>query len=582
VVCLYAVYHLVRNAKSRPPGSSASYHFFALVTDGGFIPFYIFTVLLSRRNSDMEAGTIGRWRTMFPTDEETNKVLTTTWLTSIANAGLHLLSLFLDLYLLIVFRKISNLPPDMNPLEDNLTSRRKTKQKHKNSSISAITPLTGDNEKRFSNQSSVPSERFSQNDPLLAGDIPSPSKHQVAFMHTRTNSDMTYSPHTPQSARQSKERFSMYSQPQSTRQSKRTLNHRDDLLRRDDDDDNETLAQRKSMLAQQANIKRHSRPESYISKSDKEQLFYTPPGTAQSGKQDHAGDLSLQRNSRETLQDDNWFVHPDDNKEPKYEQQQQQQQAQQPYTQPYEQQEEQYLAPVPKQTMFNTNNNFSMGYNTLSPYDDVSDVEDQTMAPQPLRMNPPTPPPAATVYEKKITPPVTPKRTYATTSISTEETINRPDSRGGTPKSRKYGDLKAATSGIRSGNSAANSPNTSPTKGSFRKQPNHFPSATKQYVSNTPPAHSPVKNSPFSLDKKSYTSVRRTGDAAFIPVKGQSPRVVSRSGVDYMNPYEFDDSDLGTPGRRRDVSGKIAEEGRGGVGSSGWGGMTYRKISGIS
>jgi hypothetical protein len=522
----------------------------------------------------MEAGTAGRWRTMFPTDEETNKVLNTTWLTSIANAGLHLLSLFLDLYLLIVFRKISNLPPDMNPLEDNLTSRRKTKHKHKNSSISAITPLTCDNEKRFSNQSSVPSERYSQNDSLLAGDIPSPSKHQVAFLHTRTNSDMTYSPHTPQSARQSKERFSMYSQPPSTRQSKRTLNHRDDLHRRDDDDDNETLAQRKSMLAQQANIKRHSRPESYISKSDKEQ-FYTPPGTAQSGKQDHAGDLSLQRNSRETLQDDNWFVHPDDDKEPEYEQEQQ------PYSRPYEHQEEEYLAPVPKQTMFNTNNNLSMGYNTLSPYDDVSDVEDQTMAPQPLRMNPPTPPPAQTVYEKKITPPATPKRTYATTSISTEETSNRPDSRGGTPKSRKYGDLKAATSGIRSGNSAAESPNTSPTKGSFRKQPNHFPSATKQYVSNTPPAHSPVKNSPFSLDKKSYTSVRRTGDAAFIPVKGQSPRVVSRSGVDYMNPYEFDDSDLGTPGRRRDVSGKIAEEGRGGVGSSGWGGMTYRKISGI-
>jgi hypothetical protein len=528
----------------------------------------------------MEAGTAGRWRTMFPTDEETNKVLNTTWLTSIANAGLHLLSLFLDLYLLIVFRKISNLPPDMNPLEDNLTSRRKTKHKHKNSSISAITPLTCDNEKRFSNQSSVPSERYSQNDSLLAGDIPSPSKHQVAFLHTRTNSDMTYSPHTPQSARQSKERFSMYSQPPSTRQSKRTLNHRDDLHRRDDDDDNETLAQRKSMLAQQANIKRHSRPESYISKSDKEQ-FYTPPGTAQSGKQDHAGDLSLQRNSRETLQDDNWFVHPDDDKEPKDEQEQQEQQ---PYLRPYEQQEEEYLAPVPKQTMFNTNNNFSMGYNALSPYDDVSDVEDQTMAPQPLRMNPPTPPPAQTVYEKKITPPVTPKRTYAatTTSISTEESSNRPDSRGGTPKSRKYGDLKAATSGIRSGNSAANSPNTSPTKGSFRKQPNHFPSATKQYVSNTPPAHSPIKNSPFSLDKKSYTSVRRTGDAAFSPVKGQSPRVVSRSGVDYMNPYEFDDSDLGTPGRRRDVSGKIAEEGRGGVGSSGWGGMTYRKISGIS
>jgi hypothetical protein len=49
-----------------------------------------------------------------------------------------------------------------------------------------------------------------------------------------------------------------------------------------------------------------------------------------------------------------------------------------------------------------------------------------------------------------------------------------------------------------------------------------------------------------------------------------------------MNPYEFDDSDLGTAGRRRDVSGKIAEEGRGGAGASGWKGMTYRKISGMT
>jgi hypothetical protein len=504
---------------------------------------------------------------MFPTDEETNKVLTTTWLTSIATASLHLLSVFLDLYLLIIFRKISNLPPDMNPLEDNLTSRRKTKHKHKNSSISALTPLTGDKEKRFSNQSSVPSERFSQADPLLSGtgEIPSPSKNQVAFLHTRTNSDTTYSPHTPHSARQSKERFTMYSQPPSDRQSRRTLNHRDDLLQRDDLDDNETLAQRKAMLAQQANIKRHSRPGSYVSKSSKEQ-FYTPPGTAQSGKQEDAGDLSLQRNSRETLQDDNWFVHPDQDHVPA--------------------QEQHYLAPPPQQSMFNTNNNnnVNQGYKTLSPYDDVSDMEEEPMVPQPLRMNPPTPPPVQSFDEKKSTPPTSLKRTQTTSSISTDDTFSRPDSRGGTPKSRKYGDLKAATNGIRSANSAANSPNTSPTKGSFRNQPNHFPSATKQYVSNAPPpaAHSPVKNSPFSLDKKSYTSVRRTGETAFIPVKGQSPRVVSRSGVDYMNPYEFDDSDLGTAGRRRDVSGKIAEEGRGGIGASGWGGMTYRKISGIS
>lgn len=463
------------------------------------------------------------------------------------------------------------MPPDMNPLEDNLTSRRKTKHKHKNSSMSAITPLTGDHEKRFSAQSTAASDRFSQADPLISKDIPSPNKNQVAFMHTRTNSDMTYSPHTPHSARQSKERFSMYSQAPTAQQSRRSLNHRDDLLRRDDMDDNETLAQRKSMLAQQANIKRHSRNDSYVANPSKEQ-FYTPPSTAQSDKLPTTGDLSLQRNSRETLQEDNWFVHPDQDDHD-------------------HEQEVHHPAPARKQSMFSSKHNSNTGYNTLSPYDDVSDVEDERelekpMMPQPLRMNPPTPPPAQVFTQKPHTPPSGLKRTQTTTSISTDATFNRShsQSRSGTPKSRYYGDLKAATSGIRSGNSPLNSPHTSPTKGSFRNQPNQFPSATKQYISNTPPpsSHSPVKNSPFTLDKKSYTSVRRTGETAYMPVKGQSPRVVSRSGVDYMNPYEFDDSDLGTPGRRRDVSGKVAEEGRGGMGASGWKGMTYRKISGIA
>lgn len=498
---------------------------------------------------------------MFPTDDDSNKVLKTTWLTATTVGGLHVASLFLDMYLVIVFRKISKLPPDMNPLEDNLTSRRKSKHKHKNSSISAVTPLNSSNEKRFSAQSTVAGERHSQADPLLSKDIPCPDKTQVAFLHTRTDSATTYSPHTPNSARHSKERFSMYSQPATARQSRRSLNHRDDLHRLDDEDDGQTLAQRKSFLAQQANIKRHSRNESSVTLSSAKQEFYTPPTTAKSDKQEAAGDLALQRNSRENLQNDNWFVYPDQDVE--------------------REQEQHYPAPAPKQSMFASNK----GYNTLSPYDDVSDIEeevDKPMMPQPLRMNPPTPPPAMVFDEKKSTPPPAGlKRTQTTTSVSTDATFDRSHSRSETPKSRYYGDLKTATQGVRNGNSASNSPSTSPSKGSFRNQPNHLPSATKQYAVNTPPPqpkYGLVSNSPFTLNKKSYTSVRRTGEANYTPVQGHSPRVISRSGVDYINPYEFDDSDLGTPGRRRDVSGKVAEEGRGGH----WSGMTQRKVSGMA
>ncbi|CAI9631796.1 unnamed protein product [Alternaria burnsii] len=569
VVSLYAIYHLIRNPKTRPAGSSASYHFFALITDAGFIPFYVFTILMARRNSDETPATIGRWRTMFPTDNETNIVLMTTWITAIVTGGLHLISAVIDMYLAILFRKIAKLPPDMNPLEDNLTSRRRTKHKHKNSSISAITPLTSDQEKRFSDQSTISGDRDSKTPSYIYSEIPSPNKSQVAFMHTRTDSETTYSPHTPASARQSRERFSMYSQPPSAYQSRKELNTREDLLSQDED--NQTLAQRKSMLSQQANIKRHSRTDSYINSSSK-QDFHSRPATARSLKQEASGDLSLQRNSQQSLKNDNWFVHPD--QEDEY--------------------DDNHLSPPPKQSMFSTNG--KNGYNTISRYEDVSDMEDEAevpMVPEPLRMNPlsqnppsplPSPPPTNTFEEnnqKNTPPPAGLQRTLTTTSISTEKTFDRSHSRSGTPKSRYYGNLKAATEGVRSANSPSNSPSSSPTKGSsFRQQPNQFPSATKQYAVNTPPPvpqHN-LTNSPFTLHKKSYTSIKRTGEANYTPVKGQSPRVISRSGVDYINPYEFDDSDLGMPGRRRDVSGKIAEEGRGGA----WGGMKQRTVSGVA
>ncbi|KAF2472893.1 uncharacterized protein BDR25DRAFT_258398 [Lindgomyces ingoldianus] len=562
--CLYAIYHLLRAAKGRPPGSSASYHFFALVMDAGLIPFYVFTAMLAIRNYNEEAGTNGRWRTFFPTDEETNKVLHAAWLTATALGGLHCASLFLDLYLVLVFRKIARLPPDMNPLEENLTSRRKRKHKHKNSSISAITPLTED-DKRFSAMSAgttVVGSRHSQADPLMGEkDLPPPDVSKVPFMHTRTNSDVAYSPHTPSSALQS--RHSLYSQPASAHQSRADLHRRQDLYRKDDSDDNETLAQRKSFLAQQA-IKRSSRPNSMVSSK---QEFYTPPTTAD--KNGDSDDISLQDN-RESLQTDNWFVHGRSVDEP----------------------EQDHCNPG-KRTMFPSKTQ-TQGYNAVPMEYDVSDEEfEPPMMPQPLRMNPPTPPPTKTfTSEARSTPqPASLQRTHTTTSISSEATFSRSPTRASTPKTRYYGDLKAATQGIRSGGySPANSPSASPTKSSFT--PNNLPSAVKKYTTNSPStAKNYASNSPLSLDKKNYASIRRTGETSYTPVKNQSPRVVSRSGVDYEGDYSFDGdtSDLGIPGRRRDVSGKVAEEGRGGVANlaSRWGGMrgsglTYRKVSGVA
>ena len=212
------------------------------------------------------------------------------------------------------------------------------------------------------------------------------------------------------------------------------------------------------------------------------------------------------------------------------------------------------------------------------------------MMPQPLRMNPPTPPPAKIFNRPEVqrTPPPPLQRTSTVLSLSSDATFNRSPSRASTPKSRYYGDLKAATSGIRNGgDSPANSPGNSPTKTGFNA--NHLPSAARQYTTNSPIAAANLeKHSPFSLDKKSFASVRRTGEAGHTPVKAQSPRVVSRTGVDYVGNYAFEDDDVtdrGTPGRGRNVSGKMAEEGLagrwGGMGGMG-GGLTYRRVSGVA
>ncbi|KAE8853937.1 hypothetical protein HRS9122_00929 [Pyrenophora teres f. teres] len=533
-VCLYAVYHLLRNPKTRPAGSSASYHFFALIADCSFIPFYIFTVLMARRNADMQAGTTGRWRTMFPTDAETDKILMTTWLTGIVVGALHLVSTFLDMYLALVFRKISKLPPGMNPLENNLTSRRKTKHKHKNSSISASTPLTSYEEKRFSDQSTVAGDQTSRPVSLIYSDFKSPEK-TIAFMHTRTASNSPYSPHTPASARQSRERHSLYSQPASAHQSRKDINNRGDLLNRQDSE-HQTLAQRKSMLSEKANIKRHSRNDSYITTASRQDV-YNQSVENQAEKQDAAGDLSLQRNSLQSLKQDNWFVYPEQDEE---------------------HEEHHSPAPTQRQSMFSSNAN--KGYATLSPYDEPSDIEDEAaehLMPQPLQMNP--------------QPHHQPHRA--------SKPPREPPPRGRSPSNEPTPAPAHAKRVHTQQNHNQQTPST----------PNHLPSATKQYAINTPPAvpshtsNTPNPASPFSLHKKSYTSIKRTGDTGYTPQKAQSPRVVSRSGVDYVNPYEFDDEDLGTlglgrgGGRRRDVSGKIAEEGRGG-------GMTVvqRRVSGVA
>ena len=188
---VYAVYHLARSSKARTPGSSASYMIFAAIIDTGLIPFYAFTALMAHTEYLEPSDTSGRWKTLFGADSATYKILYSTFLLSVVNGSLHACSLVISIYLAIIFRKISRLPPDMNPLEDNLTSRahKRNKSSMIDNRTSEVTTVTTSSKR----ESGV-------EDPLL-----SPPRN-VPFMHTRTNSTDNISdiPHPNASPRASK------------------------------------------------------------------------------------------------------------------------------------------------------------------------------------------------------------------------------------------------------------------------------------------------------------------------------------------------------------------------------------------
>ncbi|KAL9117109.1 MAG: hypothetical protein Q9187_006357 [Circinaria calcarea] len=150
--------------------------------------------------------TEGRWRTVFGNDPDNQKIIFSTFLFSVVNGSFHLISLVLSIYLAMIFRKISKLPPDMNPLEDNLTSRHK-----RNKSSLSVGPM----------------EAGKNRDSHLSAPLMDPSR-TVPFMHTRTESYTSISSPTRRPA--SNHRVSrtdlpspVYQQPPSQRSSRANI-----------------------------------------------------------------------------------------------------------------------------------------------------------------------------------------------------------------------------------------------------------------------------------------------------------------------------------------------------------------------
>lgn len=182
----YAVYHLARSSKERTPTSSASYMIFAAIMDAGLIPFFVFTAIISRSQYTQGVDVSGHWQTLFNTTDATFKIVFSTFLVSVVGGSLHLISLTISIYLATIFRKISKLPPDMNPLEDNLTSRHKrNKSSRIDNHMSQMTDVTATN------------RGSKADDPLV-----SPPR-TVPFLHTRaeTLADIPHPNTSPRASR---------------------------------------------------------------------------------------------------------------------------------------------------------------------------------------------------------------------------------------------------------------------------------------------------------------------------------------------------------------------------------------------
>ncbi|KAI3402259.1 hypothetical protein diail_188 [Diaporthe ilicicola] len=138
--CVYGIFHLARPAGARPPGSAAGYQIFSAISDLTALPLYAFGAL-SVHNSSTE------WATLLNPQSLMDYFLPSLYYTLIGGGAMHFFSLCISLWLALKFRQIVRMPPDCNPLEDNLTSRQH--KRNKSSMATASTFLTED-EKRLS------------------------------------------------------------------------------------------------------------------------------------------------------------------------------------------------------------------------------------------------------------------------------------------------------------------------------------------------------------------------------------------------------------------------------------------------
>ncbi|KAK0901477.1 hypothetical protein LTR91_013012 [Friedmanniomyces endolithicus] len=574
LITLYAVYHLLRAAKGRTPASSASYHIFALIMDTALVPLYIYIVLLLNNSRQLPvpqygaSGNMlaGKWRltSVFDTQRGTDLLLLVTFIGAAVIAGLHLLSCGLDLYLIIVFRKISALPPDMNPLEDNLTGRNRSvmKHKYKNSemTVNSTTSLGNENMSKHMSASTLSvnnQSRLSVNTDTGAQQLP--------FGHSRNGSkaSLAFSPHNPESARISRHQFeghqdSYHSAATSPRRSRYEMRPDGKLeVRSRGGSQSPSKSNRSSVVVEAMNV---STGDLAMREKDLPTVPAEEIGRALSPDLPHTN-TAIRRKEVEgeqsgRLLNDNWYVldaEDDDDlsRGP----------TPAPPTSRFAARlGEHAYAPVQHER----HDSFQPRSSHASPQQARPGNDDPTlygyapeMLPKPLGMHPPTPPDAATGFSDDVEEeehygegvdrnPTNASNMTAGSSVYSESAPSLRSSTG-TPKGRYYGSLAAATQGVREAGET-----------------------------------SPKRNSPFGVaNANAYVGHGRYGLPPS-PSRTPSPdkqygqsRVISRTGADiadesvlYLHPKETNSKY--SMRSRREVSGKVAEEGRG-AGSDGRG-----------
>jgi hypothetical protein len=145
---------------------------FASFFDISIVPFYAFSALVAMQKQN-------DWSTLLTNQSLTGVFSKIVFYLATVGGALFLVSLAISLYLAVTFRKITKLPPDMNPLEDNLTSRHKRNK----SSISTSSTMTEN-----------------RNSTLLETKGPSGAAYEqlsrppsIPFLHTRTTSTNSFS-----------------------------------------------------------------------------------------------------------------------------------------------------------------------------------------------------------------------------------------------------------------------------------------------------------------------------------------------------------------------------------------------------